>query len=378
MAKTLKMRLEPWQNPKSQPYIHLENVSKHFGRVEAVNNVTLSVYKNEFFSLLGGSGCGKTTLLRLLAGFEEPTSGRIYIDGINITAVPPYERPVNMMFQSYALFPHMNVEENVVFGLKQDRLSARTIQGRAKELLALVNMEGYQDRKPHELSGGQRQRVALARSLARRPKVLLLDEPLAALDKTLREQTQFELVNIQEEMGITFVMVTHDQEEAMTVSTRMGIMSHGRIVQVGTPSEIYEYPNSLDVAKFIGSMNIFEGLVVDTNKDLVSIRCENTKNNLYVRHGSALAMGAHVFIAVRPEKVMLFTEKPPQDTNCAKGIVQDIAYLGDVSIYHVELPSGKIILATHTNAVRLAQRPITWEDTVFVSWAPENAIILMV
>jgi putrescine transport system ATP-binding protein len=242
--KPKRVELQPWQDPKAKPYIHLEGVSKEFSGNLAVDNVTLSVYQGEFFSLLGPSGCGKTTLLRMLGGFEMPSQGKIYIDGVDVTRRPAYDRPVNMMFQSYALFPHMTVEQNVAFGLKQEHTSKAEIKDRVVDALKLVQMEKFGQRKPHQLSGGQCQRVALARSLIKRPKLLLLDEPLAALDKRLREQTQFELVNIQEEVGITFIMVTHDQEEAMTMSTRLGVMDHGRLRQIGTPNEIYEYPNS--------------------------------------------------------------------------------------------------------------------------------------
>ncbi|MGL4825707.1 MAG: ABC transporter ATP-binding protein [Alphaproteobacteria bacterium] len=378
MVKLSSSRLEPWQNPRAKPYIHLEGVSKNFDGVVAVNNVTLSIYKKEFFSLLGGSGCGKTTLLRLLAGFERPTSGRIFIDGVDVTQTPPYERPVNMMFQSYALFPHMTVAQNVAFGLKQEGLPKKEIQERIREVLDLVHMGNYAERKPQQLSGGQRQRVALARSLAKHPKMLLLDEPLAALDKTLREQTQFELVNIQEKVGITFIMVTHDQEEAMTVSTRMGIMEQGRISQVGTPGEIYEYPNSLFVANFIGSINIFEGLVVEEEADHVLIRSEEAGCHLYVGHSALAPVGAHVAVAIRPEKVMMSTERPEMLKNCTRGTVKDIGYLGDVSIYHVQLNSGKIVLATQPNLVRLAERPVKWDDEVYLFWRAENGIVLTV
>lgn len=378
MSKLSLSRLEPWQDPKARPYIHIDGVSKTFGGATAVDNVTLSIFQKEFFSLLGGSGCGKSTLLRLLAGLERPTHGRIYIDGIDVTETPPYERPVNMMFQSYALFPHMTVIDNVAFGLRQERLPQTVIKDRVRAMLDLVHMEKYAHRKPHQLSGGQRQRVALARSLAKHPKVLLLDEPLAALDKTLREKTQFELVNIQEKVGITFIMVTHDQEEAMTVSTRMGIMDHGRVRQVGTPGEIYEYPNSLFVANFIGSMNIFEGLVVENEADYVLVRSEEAGCDLYISHAGSAPLGAQVSIAIRPEKIMMQNRQPTKDPtrNVASGIVKDIGYLGDVSIYHIELPSGKVVLATQPNLVRLAERPVQWDDRVYLSWKPENGILL--
>lgn len=382
MSKLSLSRLEPWQDPKAKPYIHIEGVSKNFDGVVGVDNVTLSIYQKEFFSLLGGSGCGKTTLLRLLTGLERPTHGRIYIDGTNVTESPPYERPVNMMFQSYALFPHMTVSENVAFGLRQEKLPSKLIQARVKDMLDLVHMTKYAHRKPHQLSGGQRQRVALARSLAKHPKLLLLDEPLAALDKTLREKTQFELVNIQEQVGITFVMVTHDQEEAMTVSTRMGIMEHGRIRQVGTPGEIYEYPHSLFVANFIGSMNIFEGLVVENHADHLLVRSSEADCDLYISHAASVPLGAQVSVAIRPEKIQISTKQNTKDTaknwNTTSGIVKDIGYLGDISIYHVALNSGKIVLATQPNLFRLAERPVQWDDKVYLSWRPENGIVLTV
>ncbi|MGL6187894.1 MAG: ABC transporter ATP-binding protein [Holosporales bacterium] len=381
MSKLSLTRLDPWQDPKATPYIHIEGVSKNFEGVTAVDNVTLSIYQKEFFSLLGGSGCGKSTLLRLLAGLEKPTYGRIYIDGIDVTETPPYERPVNMMFQSYALFPHMTVAENVAFGLKQEKLQHKFVQERVRAMLDLVHMEKYAHRKPNQLSGGQRQRVALARSLAKHPKVLLLDEPLTALDKTLREKTQFELVNIQEKVGITFVMVTHDQEEAMTVSTRMGIMENGRVRQVGTPGEIYEYPHSLFVATFIGSMNIFEGLVVENEADHVLVRSQETGSDLYISHAGSVPLGAQVSVAIRPEKVMISTRQNNKEggrPNTTSGIVKDIGYLGDVSIYHVALESGKTVLATQPNLVRLAERPVQWDDRVYLSWRPENGIVLTI
>jgi len=376
MAKLSLSRLEPWQDVKERPYIQIQHISKSFDGVVAVEDVSLDIYKQEFFSLLGGSGCGKTTLLRILAGLEVPGEGKILIDGADVTHVPPYARPINMMFQSYALFPHMTVEANVAFGLRQEGLKRTVIQRRVDEMLALVRMQDFKKRKPGQLSGGQRQRVALARALAKRPKVLLLDEPLAALDKTLREDTQFELVNIQEELGLTFVMVTHDQEEAMTVSTRMAIMDGGRVRQIGTPGEIYEYPNSVFVADFIGSVNFFEGLVIENNEDHLLIRSPDLGKDLYISQASSLPAGSSVSVAIRPEKVMLSTRSKAGKHNQAEGVVEDIGYLGDVSIYHVRLPSGKIVLATQPNIGRLVERAIQWEDTVHLSWKPENGIVL--
>jgi putrescine transport system ATP-binding protein len=378
MARRAKnsQKMEPWQDLAAKPYIQLEGISKSFRGMLTVDDVNLSIFQGEFFSLLGPSGCGKTTLLRILAGFEAPDEGKIYIDGIDVTHRPAYDRPVNMMFQSYALFPHMTVEQNIAFGLKQERIPKAEIKNRVQEVLHLVQMEKFATRYPHQLSGGQRQRVALARSLVKRPKLLLLDEPLAALDKRLREETQFELVNIQEEVGVTFIMVTHDQEEAMTMSTRLGVMDHGRLRQIGTPNEIYEYPHSEYVADFIGSMNKFEGNVVENEKEYVLVDSPEIGGELYVTHAVEAPVGSYVKVAIRPEKVMMTTSAPSSKRNMTKGIVKDIGYLGDVSIYHVELQSGKIVLATQPNLVRLAERPVTWEDQVYLSWRAENSIVL--
>jgi putrescine transport system ATP-binding protein len=374
--KPKRVELQPWQDPKAKPYIHLEGISKEFRGTLAVDDVTLSIYQGEFFSLLGPSGCGKSTILRMLAGLEMPSTGKIYIDGVDVTRRPAYDRPVNMMFQSYALFPHMTVEQNVAFGLKQERIPKPEIQERVKEALRLVQMDKFGPRQPHQLSGGQRQRVALARSLVKRPKLLLLDEPLAALDKRLREQTQFELVGIQEEVGITFILVTHDQEEAMTMSSRLGIMDHGRLRQIGTPNEIYEYPHSEYVADFIGSINKFEGRVIEDETDHILVESEEAGCELYVSHSADAPVGSQVKVAIRPEKMMIATTPPEQKRNATKGIVKDIGYLGDVSIYHVELKSGKIVLATQPNIVRLAERPVTWDDEVYLFWRAENSIVL--
>lgn len=370
--------IEPWQDPKARPYIVIENVSKAFGSVAAVKNVSLSVYKGELFSLLGGSGSGKTTLLRMLAGFEKPSSGRILIDDVDVTDRPAYERPVNMMFQSYALFPMMTVEQNVAFGLKQEKLPKHIIRDRVKGALDLVQMSAFSHRKPHQLSGGQRQRVALARSLVKEPKLLLLDEPLGALDKRLREQTQFELVNIQERVGITFIMVTHDQEEAMTMSTRMAVMEDGRIRQVGAPHDIYEFPSSRYVAEFIGSMNIFEAVVMEDEEDHVLLDSEEADCHLYITDSAAIPVGSHVAVAIRPEKVMISLSPLAGNRNTAKGIVREIAYLGDVSIYYVELSSGKIVQATRPNLGRFAEREVKWEDEVYLFWRAENGVILTI
>lgn len=371
-----KTSAEPWRHPEIAPYIRIDHVSKDFDGIPALNNVSLSVYKGELFSLLGASGCGKTTLLRLLAGFETASSGRVFIDGVDMTLIPPYERPVNMMFQSYALFPHMTVEQNVAFGLKQDGFQKSIIKKRVESMLEMVGMEKYLKRRPAQLSGGQRQRVALARSLVKQPKLLLLDEPLGALDRQLREKAQFEIVNIQETLGVTFIMVTHDQEEAMTMSTRVCVMEEGRVRQVGTPTEVYEYPNSRMVADFLGEMNIFEGIIIEEETSMTLVKCPGIESDFYISHAVEAPVGASVAVAIRPEKVMVSKEPHPVGRNCVRGIVDDIAYLGDVSIYHVILPSGLKVLACMTNQVRLAERPINWEDEVYLYWRPENGVIL--
>ncbi|MBQ9335104.1 MAG: polyamine ABC transporter ATP-binding protein [Alphaproteobacteria bacterium] len=368
--------MEVWQDMNAEPYIQIEGITKSYDEVTPIKDVSLSVYKGEFFSLLGRSGCGKTTLLRVLAGFEEVTSGRILIDGIDITNLPAYKRPVNMMFQSYALFPHMTVYQNIAFGLKQDGLGKSAIDDRVKEMLSLVQLDGFGDRKPDQLSGGQRQRVALARTLAKRPKLILLDEPLTALDKRLREETQFELVNIQEKVGITFILVTHDQEEAMTMSTRMAVMEDGKIRQVGVPHDVYEFPNSRYVAEFIGSINLFDGITVEQGTDYVLIETPEIECRCHATHTGTLPLGSNVTLAIRPEKIMISSTRPEQAYNWTKGIVQEIAYLGDVSIYYVKLDSGKMVLATLPNLLRLTDRSFQWEDTVYLFWRSENSLVL--
>ncbi len=313
----------------------------------------------------------------MLAGFEQPTGGRIFIDGADMAGVPPYERPVNMMFQSYALFPHMTVQDNVAFGLKQEGLRRDEIQARVAEMLSLVKLNGFEQRKPHQLSGGQRQRVALARSLIKRPKLLLLDEPLGALDKKLREHTQFELVNIQERLGVTFVVVTHDQEEAMTLASRIGVMNHGRIVQVGTPHEIYEFPASRFVAEFIGNVNMFEGRIAEDEPDHVIIQSEELGCPIYVGHGVSAPPDAVVWTAVRPEKMQLTREAPSEPHNRARGVIKEIAYMGDMSIYLVQLESGKTVRITQPNAFRQADDRFTWDEQVWVSWHESSAVVVV-
>ena len=366
----------PWNDSSLRPYVEIERISKSFGDFKAVNEVTLKIYKGEVFCLLGASGCGKTTLLRMLGGFETPSSGKILIDGDDMMGVPPYERPVNMMFQSYALFPHMNVEQNVGFGLKQDRLSKNEIQERVATMLELVKMGDFAKRKPHQLSGGQRQRVALARSLVKRPKLLLLDEPLGALDKKLREHTQFELLALQEKLGVTFIVVTHDQEEAMTLASRIGVMNHGEIVQAGTPSEIYEFPSSRFVADFIGSVNMFEGKLVEDEPEYVRIGSGELGGTIYVSHGISAPPGAIVWAAVRPEKIFMSTEAPQGGSdNVARGTVQDIAYLGDLSIYLIKLPTGKVVRVTQPNTSRHAEA-ISWDQQVYLSWDATSPVVV--
>jgi putrescine transport system ATP-binding protein len=369
---------KPWTDPSARPFVQIENVSKLYGDVTAVNGVDLNIYRGEFFALLGASGCGKTTLLRMLAGFETPNAGRIFIDGVDMASIPPYRRPVNMMFQSYALFPHMTVGQNVAFGLHQERLPRKQIAERVDEMLDLVQIGPLAKRKPDQLSGGQRQRVALARALVKRPKLLLLDEPLGALDRKLREQTQFELVNIQEELGMTFVIVTHDQEEAMTMASRVCVMNAGMVEQVGTPSEVYEYPNSRFVADFIGTANIFDGIVSASSAGEVRVTSPDLDGAIRVAGGSAAPVGAKVSVMVRPEKIQVVGPEGAADGhNEASGIVKEIGYLGDISIYHVELPSGKRIQFSRPNMLHTADAPLSWDDPVRFQWHPANGVLLL-
>jgi putrescine transport system ATP-binding protein len=373
------VKTAPWRDPNAKAYVEIERVTKSFGDFKAVDDVSLKIYKGEIFCLLGASGCGKTTLLRMLGGFETPTSGRILIDGEDMTGVPPYERPVNMMFQSYALFPHMTVEQNVAFGLRQDGVPKSEIAERVANMLGLVKLTGFEKRKPHQLSGGQRQRVALARSLVKRPKLLLLDEPLGALDKKLREHTQFELIGLQDKLGVTFLVVTHDQEEAMTLASRIGVMDHGEIVQAGTPSEIYEFPSSKFVADFVGSVNIFEGKLLEDEPEYVRIGSEELGATIFVSHGISAAPEAVVWAAIRPEKIFMSTAPPAGadhgNDNVVRGEVQDIAYLGDLSIYLVKLATGKVVRVTQPNTSRHAEA-ITWEQPVYLSWDASSPVVV--
>ncbi|MBI1732741.1 MAG: ABC transporter ATP-binding protein [Gammaproteobacteria bacterium] len=366
----------PWDNPAQVPFIQIKGLSKRFDDVTAVNDVSLDIFRGELFAILGGSGSGKTTLLRMLAGFEQPAAGSIVIDGVDMTPVPPYERPVNMMFQSYALFPHMTVEQNVAYGLRKEGLPRADIARRVAEMLALVKLGSLGGRKPDQLSGGEQQRVALARALVKRPKVLLLDEPLAALDRKLREHTQFELMNIQDQLGITFLVVTHDQEEAMTLATRIAVMNAGRFVQVGTPAEIYEFPCNRFVADFFGTVNLFSGRVAGNSGDTLSFRADNLPG-VICAPATTCQTGDEAWIAVRPEKISL-SKAPPagSDENVFRGMVWDLAYYGNLSLYQINLDGGHIIEVSVQNRVRSAQRVAEWYDEVYVYWGKQNSVVL--
>ena len=365
------------------PFLQIQNIVKKFDDVYAVDDVSLDIQQGEIFALLGSSGCGKSTLLRMLAGFETPTAGHILLAGQDIVGLAPYQRPINMMFQSYALFPHLTVWDNIAFGLKRDGMAKDAIEERVTQMLDLVQLRNYAKRKPHQLSGGQQQRVALARSLAKRPQLLLLDEPLGALDAKLRQRTQLELVDIIERVGVTCVMVTHDQEEAMTMATRIGVMSEGKILQIGKPAEIYETPNCRFVADFIGTVNMFEGTVEVDEADHVVIGSADCKH--YVTHGITGTHGMQVQVAVRPEKISIQTQ-PVEDAerefpyeigyNQVRGVIAEIAYLGNLTTYHVRLPSGLLLKVTHTNAARRGSAAMTWGDTVYLWWWGSDVVVL--
>jgi putrescine transport system ATP-binding protein len=376
--------------PQETPQVALviRNLVKDFDGVKAVNDVSISINKGEIFALLGSSGCGKSTLLRLLAGFETPTSGEISLNGQSMVNVPPYQRPINMMFQSYALFPHLSVWENIAFGLRRDGMPKADIAARVDKMLTMVQLKPYAQRKPHQLSGGQQQRVALARSLAQRPQLLLLDEPLGALDKKLREQTQLELVNIIEQVGVTCVMVTHDQEEAMSMATRLAIMSEGRILQIGTPHEVYETPNCRFVADFIGNISMFHGTVTEDEVDHVVINTPECQ--LYIGHGITGTVGMAASVGIRPEKVLLSFNLPegPEGqggggggggngpTNFVHGEVVELAYLGGHTLYHVKLATGMILKAMATNSARHGSDQPKWGDQVYAHWSKSDAVVL--
>lgn len=373
MAQPPQDIFAPWEDAAEKPLIRFRNVTKKFGDFTAIDDLTLDIYAKEFFALLGPSGCGKTTLMRMLAGFEKPTTGTIELDGKDIANVPPNQRAVNMMFQSYALFPHLSVYENIAFGLKRSDMDRADIPARVEEMLRLTRLQKFAKRKPHQISGGQRQRVALARSLAKAPKLLLLDEPLGALDKKLRHETQFELMDIQETTGTTFVIVTHDQEEAMTVASRVAVMDAGEIVQVATPDRIYETPNSVYVADFIGEVNLIEG-----HADVADgvARISWAEGQKPISSMTDLAANRDCTYAIRPEKIAISRDEPQDRPNKVKGAVLDIAYLGNISTYHVELPNGKVIKAQTANDRRIARRSFTWEDTVWLSWTDTAGVVL--
>ena len=369
-------KLEPNNQPlQKEVLLRVENVTKIYdGAIKAVDDVSLSVEKGEIFGLLGGSGCGKSTLLRILAGFESPTKGRIFLSGQDITNVPAYERPINMMFQSYALFPHLSVWENIAFGLKRDGMAKAEIDERVEKMLNLVQLSKFAQRKPHQLSGGQQQRVALARSLAKRPQLLLLDEPLGALDKKLRETTQLELVNIIEQVGVTCVLVTHDQEEAMTMASRIAVMSEGYFLQVGAPDAVYEMPNSRKVADFIGNVNMFEGVIDEDESDHVTVNCAECVH--YVGHGISGHTGMHVGVALRPEKIILAKEKPAGNYNWCEGEVIEIVYFGAHTTYHLKLSSGMVLKAQEINNTRDLSCGLTWGDKAYAHWSDIAMVVL--
>ena len=360
-----------------EPFIEIQSLSKRFGDFTAVDDISLSIFRGELFTILGASGCGKSTLLRMLAGFESPSSGRILIDGVDVTELAPYDRPVNMMFQSYAVFPHMTVEQNIAYGLKKGRIARPEIATRVQEMLELVQLTDLGHRKPNQLSGGQLQRVALARALIKRPKVLLLDEPLAALDKKLREQTQFELMNLQDQLGTTFVVVTHDQEEAMTLATRIAVMNTGKFVQVGTPSEVYEYPCNFFVADFFGNINIFDGRVVSSEPGFITVEIDTSGTRIRAQHDTAIEPGTSIMIGVRPEKLHISQDQPTDERyTVTRGIVEDLAYYGNRSIYRVRSRTGRIIQVSAQNYQRSAELALEWDDEVYLSWDSSCSVVL--
>ena len=366
----------------NEPLVSIDNISKTFdGKNLVLDSINLNIYEKEFFSLLGCSGSGKSTLLRILAGFEDATKGKVIIDGVNMSNIPPYKRPVNMMFQSYALFPHMTVKQNIMFGLKQEKdLPKEYIEKSTTNALRIIKMSNLSNRKPHQLSGGQRQRVALARCLAKKPKLILLDEPLSSLDKNLRYKMQFELVNIQEETNSTFMMVTHDQEESMAMSSRIGIMSNGHLEQVSTPSDIYEFPKSKFVAKFIGKITIFEGFVENKRPNKTIIKCKNEKTRFLIAKDLEIKLNQKIWIGIRPEKIIINRHTPENydhkyPVNCTKGRIQDIAYVGGFSTYYVKNDSGYIIKSTDFNTNRESNQP-SCGDEVYLTWDPQNIMVL--
>ncbi len=364
---------------KPEIIIRIENISKQFksNDYKTVDNISLNIFRGESFSLLGPSGCGKTTLMRMIAGFEKPDLGKIFIDGTDMTNVPPYERPVNMMFQSYALFPHMDIWHNVAFGLKQEKLPSNEINKRVDETLKMVGMHSFSHRKPSQISGGQQQRVALARSIVKRPKVLLLDEPLGALDRKTSERTQVELTNIQRILDITFLVVTHDQEEALSMSDRLAVMKEGRLQQIGTPKEIYEYPNSRFVANFVGSINVFHGFVSDNSKkNRLTISSDEIESPMHVNSYEKLDIGSEAWVAVRPEEMGIYSEPDDDSHNHAEGKIIDISFLGNQIIYYVELKSKKIVHVSVPTSARSKNPLLDYGNTAYVSWDKTDGVLL--
>ena len=363
------------------PLLRIDAVVKKFGGFRAVDRLSLDIRAGEFFALLGPSGCGKTTLLRMLAGFETPDEGRILLDGRDIARVLPHQRPVNMMFQNYALFPHLTVRDNIAFGLKRAGMARPDIDARVAELVALLKLEGLERRKPDQLSGGQKQRVALARSLARRPQVLLLDEPLAALDKKLRESTQLELMEVQRRLGMTFIIVTHDQEEAMTVADRIGVMDSGRLEQVATPRELYEAPVSRWIAEFVGDVNLFEGQVESREASRLAISTRDA-GTIFVAEPRQPITKTNLCVAIRPEKVKLSRRGPASDgagtnaINRLEGVVTDVSYLGGITTYKVKLDSGAVVRSSMANTTRIDIDAYSASHRVVVWFTPDDCVVL--
>ena len=358
-------------------YLQIQDVVKDFGGYKAVNNVSIDIAQGEIFALLGSSGCGKTTLLRMLAGFETPSSGRIILNGRDLAGIAPYERPINMMFQSYALFPHLTVWDNIAFGLRREGMPKDQVAARVEAMLKLVQLAKFAKRKPHQLSGGQQQRVALARSLAKRPQLMLLDEPLGALDKKLREETQIELVNIIEEVGVTCVMVTHDQEEAMTMASRIAVMSEGRILQIGPPGEIYETPATRFVADFIGNVNLMDGKLTEDHADHVVIQCADCSH--YIGHGITGTEGMSLSVAVRPEKITLQRDEPHGEHpphNRVQGTIKGLAYFGSFTVYQLLLASGATLKISQSNMSRHRDDQLASGDTAWAAWSVTSQVVL--
>ncbi len=363
-------------NPHDDGFVQIIDVAKQFGDVMAVRGVNLQVARNELFALLGSSGCGKSTLLRMLAGFEPVSAGRIVLDGEDITELPPYRRPVNMMFQSYALFPHMTVEANVAFGLRQEGVPRQEIHDRVFAALELVQMAAFGRRRPSQLSGGQQQRVALARSLVKRPKLLLLDEPMSALDKQIRQQTQIELTRILEQVGVTCMMVTHDQEEAMTMADRLAVMTEGMIVQCGTPHDVYEYPASRFVASFIGTTNLFDGVIVEDEPDHIVLESEALAQRLYINHGVNEPLGMSVTASIRPEQIAVSRQPPSLAHNWSAGTVSHVAYMGSHTLYQIALPAGNLVQASVPSLILADGDAPALGDEVFIRWSADAATVL--